>query len=60
MSLNVFGYNEETLEIIGPLFQSEVEKPLYINMMILEMDITCTLKIFQGKFFYLFLSLLSN
>jgi len=27
MSLNVFGYNEETREIIGPLFQSEVEKP---------------------------------
>jgi len=35
MSLNVFGYNEETREIIGPLFQSEVEKPLYINMMFL-------------------------
>jgi len=27
MSLNVFGYNEETSEIIGPLFQSAVEKP---------------------------------
>jgi len=36
MSLNVFGYNEETREIIGPLFQSEVEKPLHINMMFLE------------------------
>jgi len=33
MSLNVFGYNEETREIIGPLFQTEVEKPLHINMM---------------------------
>jgi len=29
MSLNVFGYNEETREIIGPLFQSEAEKPSY-------------------------------
>jgi len=35
-SLNVFGYNEETREIIGPLFQSEVEKPLHIYMMLLE------------------------
>jgi len=30
MSLKVFGYNEETREIIGPLFQSAVEKPLHI------------------------------
>jgi len=36
MSLNVFGYNEETREIIVPLFQSEVEKPPHINMMFLE------------------------
>jgi len=34
--LNVFGYNEDTREIIGPIFQSEVKKPLYINMMFLE------------------------
>jgi len=36
MSLNVFGYNEETREIIGPLFQSKVGKPLHINTMFLE------------------------
>jgi len=36
ISLNVFGYNEETREIIGPLFQSEKEKSLHINMMFLE------------------------
>jgi len=36
MSLNVFGYTEDTRDIIGPLFQSEVEKPLHINMMFLE------------------------
>jgi len=36
MSLNLFEYNEETREIIGPFFQSEVEKPLHINMMFLE------------------------
>jgi len=36
MSLNVFGYNEDTKEIIGPLFQSKVEKPLYINMLLFE------------------------
>jgi len=36
MSLNEVGYNEETREIIRPLFQSEVEKPLYTNMMFLE------------------------
>jgi len=36
MSLKVFGYNEETREIIGPLFQSKVEKPLYVNLMFLE------------------------
>jgi len=36
MSLNVFGYSEETREIIGPLFQLEVEKPLNINMIFLE------------------------
>jgi len=29
--LNVFGYNEETREIIGPLFQSEVKKPLFLE-----------------------------
>jgi len=36
MSLNVFVYNEDTKEIIGPLFQSKVEKPLYINMLLFE------------------------
>jgi len=34
--MSLFGYNEETREIIKPLFQSEVEKPLHINMMFLE------------------------
>jgi len=29
--LNVFGYNDDKKEIIGPLFQSEVENPLHIN-----------------------------
>jgi len=36
MILDVFGYNEETREVFGPLFQSEVEKPLHINMMFME------------------------
>jgi len=36
MSLRVFGYNENIKEIIGPLFQLEVEKPLHINMLLLE------------------------
>jgi len=31
MSLKVFGYNEETREIIAPLFQSEVEN-LFISI----------------------------
>jgi len=34
MSFNVFGYNEDTNEIFGPLFQSE--KPLHINMLFFE------------------------
>jgi len=40
MSLSVFGYNEGTKEMIGPLFQ--VEKALHT----IEMDIICTLKMF--------------
>jgi len=58
MSLIVFGYNDDTKEITGPLFQSEVEKPLHINMLFLEDGgNVCTLIIFQGKFLYSILSL---
>jgi len=60
MSLIVFGYNDDTKEITGPLFQSEVEKPLHINMLFLEDGGSghyMYIKIFQGKFLYSFLSL---
>jgi len=36
MRLNVFGYNEDTKEIIEPLFRSEVEKHLHINKLFLD------------------------
>jgi len=36
MSLKVFGYNEDTKELIGSLFQSDVENALYIKMWLLE------------------------
>jgi len=34
MTLNVFGYNKDTKEIIGPLFKSKVKEPLHINRFI--------------------------
>jgi len=50
-------------EIFGALFQSEVEIPLRMNMMFLEdggNGHNMYIKKFQFKFFYSFLSLLSN
>ncbi|XP_070074701.1 uncharacterized protein [Drosophila takahashii] len=36
LSINVFGYDEESETIIGPLYQSGVEKPTHINILFLE------------------------